>query len=236
MLDAAESFDEITAAKVDREIASDGARSRIMALVASLAACNGMTPKIAAFGIDCTLSAIRKDSDRDKVEIVWTGPESSEVPVRQSAAVLLELIESARIDLIIMSFASFRIPDAEAALFRAAKRGVKVYLILESPEESSGRYHAWGEVPFGKLSEVGGVSFLSWPKEKRPDGAVLHAKAVVADGERALVTSANLTERAIDVNIELGLLVSGGRVPARLRAHVMSLMDGGAFEEVRNAW
>jgi hypothetical protein len=35
--------------------------------------------------------------------------------------------------------------------------------------------------------------------------AVLHAKAVVADDEAVLVTSANLTEAALDRNIELGV-------------------------------
>jgi phosphatidylserine/phosphatidylglycerophosphate/cardiolipin synthase-like enzyme len=36
---------------------------------------------------------------------------------------------------------------------------------------------------------------------------VLHAKGVVADDEVVFVTSANLTEAALDRNIEVGLLV-----------------------------
>lgn len=232
---AAAQFDDITAVKVGREIANDGARNRIMTLIAALAACDGMSPQMAAFGIECAVEELNGNSDRHTVDLVWTGPESSEVAVRQSAAVLLELIECAVADLIIVSFAAFKIPDAEAALTRAAQRGVKIYLILESPEESSGRYQAWGDAPFGALRNLPGLSFLCWPKEKRPEGAVLHAKTVVADGQRALVTSANFTERAIDVNIELGLLICGGRVPARLRAHVMSLIEAGEFEPVRRA-
>ncbi len=38
-------------------------------------------------------------------------------------------------------------------------------------------------------------------------GGVLHAKAIVADDEAVFVTSANLTEAALDRNIELGILV-----------------------------
>jgi phosphatidylserine/phosphatidylglycerophosphate/cardiolipin synthase-like enzyme len=38
-------------------------------------------------------------------------------------------------------------------------------------------------------------------------GGVLHAKAVVADDEAVFVTSANLTEAALDRNIELGVLI-----------------------------
>jgi phosphatidylserine/phosphatidylglycerophosphate/cardiolipin synthase-like enzyme len=59
-----------------------------------------------------------------------------------------------------------------------------------------------------------------WPGSSRPrvfydpraldlvrPGGVLHAKAVVADDEAVFVTSANLTEAALERNIELGLLV-----------------------------
>jgi phosphatidylserine/phosphatidylglycerophosphate/cardiolipin synthase-like enzyme len=38
-------------------------------------------------------------------------------------------------------------------------------------------------------------------------GGVLHAKAIVADDEVVFVTSANLTEAALDRNIELGVLI-----------------------------
>ena len=46
------------------------------------------------------------------------------------------------------------------------------------------------------------------PRALEPDGptGVLHAKAVVADNEAVFVTSANLTEAALDRNIEIGLL------------------------------
>jgi hypothetical protein len=59
-----------------------------------------------------------------------------------------------------------------------------------------------------------------WPGSSRPSmfydpralyaegpGGVLHAKAVVADDEVAFITSANLTEAALDRNIELGALI-----------------------------
>ena len=47
------------------------------------------------------------------------------------------------------------------------------------------------------------------PRSLEPDGpaGVLHAKAVVADDETVFITSANLTEAALDRNFELGLLV-----------------------------
>ncbi len=77
------------------------------------------------------------------------------------------------------------------------------------------------------------MSYYSWARTKRPIGAVLHAKVVVADGTSALITSANLTERGIDDNIEIGALIRGGTLPGRLREHILSLIDFGEFEKVR---
>jgi phosphatidylserine/phosphatidylglycerophosphate/cardiolipin synthase-like enzyme len=75
----------------------------------------------------------------------------------------------------------------------------------------------------------------TWPAEKRPTTgkgarASLHAKCAVADGERLLVSSANLTEFALTVNIELGLLVEGDDTPRRVQQHLESLIESGTFQ------
>jgi phosphatidylserine/phosphatidylglycerophosphate/cardiolipin synthase-like enzyme len=53
--------------------------------------------------------------------------------------------------------------------------------------------------------------------------ACLHAKCLIIDDERALVTSANFTEAAMDRNIEAGLLVDDGGFGVRLRAQFDAL-------------
>jgi phosphatidylserine/phosphatidylglycerophosphate/cardiolipin synthase-like enzyme len=65
------------------------------------------------------------------------------------------------------------------------------------------------------------------PRSLEPEGptGVLHAKAVVADDEAVLVTSANLTEAALDRNIELGLLVRDRALAASLARHFQLLID-----------
>ncbi len=62
-----------------------------------------------------------------------------------------------------------------------------------------------------------------------PDG-VLHAKAVVADDEAAFVTSANLTEAALDRNVELGLLVRDRALAASVLSYFQGLIDRGRFQ------
>ena len=79
-----------------------------------------------------------------------------------------------------------------------------------------------------------------WPGERRPDvfydprsvadeapGAVLHAKAIVADDRAAFVTSANLTEAAFDRNIEVGVLTRDAALAAALARHFQALIDRG---------
>jgi phosphatidylserine/phosphatidylglycerophosphate/cardiolipin synthase-like enzyme len=63
--------------------------------------------------------------------------------------------------------------------------------------------------------------------------AVLHAKAAVADEHLALVSSANLTGRGLDGNVELGLLVRGGPVVIQLARHLQALMSAGVFVVVQ---
>ena len=64
------------------------------------------------------------------------------------------------------------------------------------------------------------------PRSLDPDGSagVLHAKAVVVD-EAVFVTSANLTEAALDRNIEIGLLVRDRTRAATMTRHFTTLIE-----------
>ena len=51
------------------------------------------------------------------------------------------------------------------------------------------------------------------------------AKAVVVDDERVFVTSANLTEAALDRNIEIGLLVRDRALALGVTSHFRGLIE-----------
>ena len=65
------------------------------------------------------------------------------------------------------------------------------------------------------------------PRSLNPEGGagVLHAKAVVVDDEAVFVTSANLTEAALDRNIEIGLLVRDRALAATMTRHFTTLIE-----------
>jgi phosphatidylserine/phosphatidylglycerophosphate/cardiolipin synthase-like enzyme len=60
----------------------------------------------------------------------------------------------------------------------------------------------------------------------------LHAKCAVADRRVLFVSSANLTEYALKLNMELGLLVRGGDLPGRAIGHLRRLVEEGVLVPV----
>jgi phosphatidylserine/phosphatidylglycerophosphate/cardiolipin synthase-like enzyme len=54
-------------------------------------------------------------------------------------------------------------------------------------------------------------------------GAALHAKILIVDDRIALVGSANFTSRAMDTNLECGILIRGGAEPRAIREHLAEL-------------
>jgi phosphatidylserine/phosphatidylglycerophosphate/cardiolipin synthase-like enzyme len=192
---------------------------------------DGLPGAAVALALRTSGPALATVRDEQRLEIVWTGPSTPEVPLRHTHAVLVEVIGAARHRLVAVSFAAHRVDEINAALAAAAARGVDVRLVLETTVDSRG---ALGFDAAGAFHSLGSaVSFWVWPAELRLQHerrrATQHAKAAVADDRMAFVTSANLTGQALDENMELGLLVTGGPVPRRLAAHFRQLMDDGVL-------
>jgi phosphatidylserine/phosphatidylglycerophosphate/cardiolipin synthase-like enzyme len=60
----------------------------------------------------------------------------------------------------------------------------------------------------------------------------MHVKAAVADSRVAFLTSANLTEAALERNMELGVLIRGGTLPASINRLIDALLESGELREV----
>ncbi len=57
-----------------------------------------------------------EEKSRENVELVWTGPDSKQFPVRRSEQVLLDVINSSVDTLFIVSFVLVNIPAIEGAI------------------------------------------------------------------------------------------------------------------------
>lgn len=156
------------------------------------------------------------------IELVWTGPTTPFVAARRTEQALLQVINGARKTLFITSFVAYDVSTIVKALNAAAARGVAISMLLELSQDHG------GTISFdviGKMSLlVPAAKLYAWRDKADPfsDGRV-HAKVAVADGRVCFITSANLTGHAMEKNMEAGVLISGGRIPERLDAHLTAL-------------
>ncbi len=199
-----------------------------------------VTPRELAWAIRAANSTDNFHRERQSLELVWTGPASKESTFRRTDQALLALIQHAKTSLIIVTFAAYKVPNIASALVAAAARGVNVTLMLESMEESDGKVTVSAIKGLGE-ELAGAAAVYVWPLEKRGthrDGkhGSLHVKCAVADANSALISSANLTEYAMNLNMELGLLVKGGDVPRDLDAHLRSLIQNRVVVPCKTAY
>ena len=167
-------------------------------------------------------------------QLVWSGPETS--AERDTRRVYEELFTSAKRSLWVLSYTYRDGPDVFGKLAKHldATPGLEVTLILN--------IERWQREKKHKIKKV--VARFAdrfwkkeWPGQNRPlvyyDRrsvnkqlvGKLHAKVVVADEEHVFITSANLTRRAWDDNVELGILVRDADLAGSVIAHVQGLID-----------
>lgn len=183
-----------------------------------------------AVSIALRSSALATQTHRDSqsVELVWTGPELEDAPFRRTEQAILQLLDAAKSRVTLVSYAVYRIPNIGRALIRAAQRGVRLTVIVETPDKIE------GEGEYSTLRALGDeVAMCStvyfWPKENRAVGdnnkpGILHVKCAVADAEWLFLSSANLTQQAFTINMELGVLIRGGTLPARVERQFEQLI------------
>jgi phosphatidylserine/phosphatidylglycerophosphate/cardiolipin synthase-like enzyme len=178
-----------------------------------------------------TAECMRTES---RSELVWSGPVPERAVLRRTDETLLELVRASRDQLTIVTFAAYRVPELRAALTEAVSRGVEVRFISESHDSSGGRLTHDAAGSLGPELE-GRIVCYEWPLERRTRNdrgqtGVLHAKCALADRSALLVASANLTEHALDLNMEMGVLIRGGPLPEQAARHIDALIREGVLQ------
>ncbi len=169
-------------------------------------------------------------------DLVWSGPEVSGLHARDTRRVYEDLLGCAERSIWASTFAFFDGPKAFEVLARRmdSTPALRVTLLLNIQRQKSDstasehlvrRFadHFWKtDWPGSSRPRV----FYD-PRALDPEGrdGVLHAKAVVADDEVVFVTSANLTEAALDRNIELGVLIRDRALALTVSGYFRSLVD-----------
>lgn len=195
-----------------------------------------VSPDAVALALRTAVCAEKVHREQQTVELVWTGPPVEGQPFRRTEQVILQVLDTAQERITLVSYAVYRIPHICASLVRAARRGVRISVIVETPDKLE------GENEFSMLRALGDdVAACStvyyWPKDQRGRDdqgkhGILHVKCAVADGRWLFLSSANLTEYAFTINIELGVLVTGGSLPGQVQEHFERLIGNGILARV----
>jgi phosphatidylserine/phosphatidylglycerophosphate/cardiolipin synthase-like enzyme len=193
-------------------------------------------PEAVALALRTALHAERARRESQGVEIAWTGPATEGHPFRRTEQAVLQVLDSAQERITLVSYAVYRIPHVCGALVRAARRGVRISVIVETPDRLE------GENEYSTLRALGTEAAACsavyyWPKDQRGRDdhgklGILHVKCVVADGRWLFLSSANLTEYAFTINMELGVLVTGGHLPGQVQAHFDRLVVAGTLARI----
>jgi phosphatidylserine/phosphatidylglycerophosphate/cardiolipin synthase-like enzyme len=198
-----------------------------------------MTP--AQIGIVMDLLATeraRQQSDHDRIQMVWTGPDQEGPSARDTGVVARELLGQALRSLLITTFSISR----DAKTFEPVSEAMRcnndldVTLVLHV---DMSRHSLFGERAAAAFSQDFWASKWPWPLRPKvffdPRGTVAHpmgralqhSKCIVADLERVFITSSNYTESGQLRNIELGVLIRDEMLATRVVGQFRSLIANG---------
>src|ERR1039457_5684856 len=189
--------------------------------------------------IDAVLAERRRPEELT-VDLVWTGPDVAGSTARDTAVVVRELFARAQHSVLVAGFSFDHGADIFEPLHLAMKdRAVEASIFLALPRapltETDVTVHA--------RHEIGDFLIKHWPfgppiprlyydprTIEPPSTASLHAKCIVVDDRRTLVTSANLTSRGQERNVEVGVLVESEKFARELVHQWRNAAESGVFK------
>jgi hypothetical protein len=210
------------------EAGGDGITSALLELERS-----GISGPAAAIWIRTVDVAI---SQTPRPDLVWSGPEVPGLHARDTRRVFDELLGSAQRSVWASTYAYFDGPRAFHVLaHRMEEQAAVNVILLLNIQRKRGDTTAADHLVRRFADRFWSID---WPGSSRPTvfydpralelegpAGVLHAKAIVVDDEVVFITSANLTEAALDRNIELGLLVRDRALAVSVSTHFRTLID-----------
>lgn len=169
-----------------------------------------------------------------ELELVWTGPEPAAAESRKTSVVVRRLFEEARFSVLIGGYAFDRGAELLEPLYHAMRdRRVSATLFLDIPGEAASE----AETQIYAAKQIDKFLAENWPfgpplptiyydprTVSATKRASLHAKCAVVDDAKALITSANFTQRGQERNIEVGVLIHDATFATRLANHWRGLV------------
>ncbi|HMR73755.1 MAG TPA: DISARM system phospholipase D-like protein DrmC [Polyangiaceae bacterium] len=203
----------------------------------------GLPRAAARFAVDAAL-AERRATRAAKLDLVWTGPDPRVSTARYTANAVRELFASAKKSVLVAGYSFDHGTDIFEPLHAAMRdREVSASLFLDIATNE------FGEEPKRYVDNfVKNLLTKNWPfgapfptvyyyPPTIVNGpyASLHAKCIVVDERKALVTSANFTDRGQTRNIEVGVLIDDAAFAKQLLEQWWQAVSAGVVVKVPHA-
>ncbi len=148
----------------------------------------------------------------ENTSLVWSSPIKYHEKIDQTYSIFLKMINDANDSIFFVGYAMTDEENQEIfeALKKAAKeRHVKIKIIFDKATKAK-KWGKWTKSPKKIIAKMWG-DIEHFPEIYSYDNvnSSLHAKFLVIDEEEILVTSANMTDRAMTRNLEMGIRHKG---------------------------
>lgn len=199
----------------------------------------GSTPKATALTLRAVAASARSvPTLGNQLRLVTSGPSMSGES-RDNGVAVRELFETVEKDVLVVGYNAYRGAEVFAPLLRRKiERPALTIRCLLNVGRIKGDTRQDSEIVRSFVEQFRKTVWTSGtlppvyydPRALAPEGperSCLHAKCVVADRARALITSANFTEAAQDRNYELGVLIDEPHFAEMVAAHFEALLANG---------
>jgi len=187
--------------------------------------------------------SVTKDNKLASFELVWTGPEAPNSTLRDTAIVAQELFRKAAHEVVIAGFAFYQGKEIFKELGKKMDADPNFKVVFFVDVRRDGNTSIENAV---LLKFKNDFKKKQWPGARLPDiyydprtlvlnGNVkssMHAKCIIVDTEKTLVTSANFTQAAHHRNIEAGVVLHSKEYAISLKSQFFNLIEAGVLKKV----
>lgn len=204
---------------------------------------NGFSREQIILFLNLMVSNQNKVTSSPTFELVWTGPEALNSTLRDTSIVAQDLFREASREVMIAGFAFYQ--------------GKKIFKELAQKYDNDPEFKVSIFVDVRRdgntsIAEAIVLQFKTkflrtqWPGNRIPDiyyapetlrldsptKTSMHAKCVLIDDKKSLITSANFTQAAHHRNIEAGVVIDSNDYTIRLKSQFMNLVESGYFRNM----
>lgn len=165
------------------------------------------------------------ENRKEKTELITTAPPSFMLRTKRISNVVREIIENSGKSLLITGYSiSEFVEDMIDTIIQKSQRGVFVKIFINDLSKQKS---------IDKLLRYQGKFLQLYDYSNRKDNmAALHAKIILADSEKAIISSANLSYHGMAGNIEMGTLIQSVKLGKQIEDVFKSLVFQKVFNKV----